>query len=106
MAEHIQSEAVQAQGDRKVEKFLSFFQQQQQQELEVNEYLEDEESEFIQNKAISEIPNGPIKDKKLGFDKKAKLTEIYNCEICNKLFDNLETNGAPIKKKICILYKL
>ena len=79
-------------------KFLSFGNLQHHQELEENEYLEENEIEYIQNKTISEIPNGPNKDDELGFDKKAELTGSYDSEICNKVFDNLETYGAHIKK--------
>ena len=47
---------------------LSFGNLQQHQELEENEYLEDDEIEYIQNKMISEIPNGPIKDEEILLD--------------------------------------
>ena len=73
----IQSEAVKPQIDRKVGQFLRFGSLQQCQELEENEFIDDDEIEYVENKTV---------------------LEVLNCPICNKDFDNNEKYGEHIKK--------
>ena len=71
MAEHFQSEAVQAQGDRKVGK-LSKFWKSPTAPRAVWKWIPWRWWNWIYSeKTISEIPNGSIKDEEVGFDKKA-----------------------------------
>ena len=84
--ENIQSETVKPQGERKVGKFLSFGSLKQRQEPEENEYIEDNELQYIQDKEIPEIPNCPNKGDNFGHNNEAELTETFECDICKKTF--------------------
>ena len=69
--ENIQSETVKPQGERKVGKFLSFGSLKQRQEPEENEYIEDNELQYIQDK------NCPNKGDNFGHNIEAELSETF-----------------------------
>ena len=76
-AESVQPNAVKPQGDKKVGKFKSFGSFQQYQEPEEDQLIDDNEIGYIPNKA---------------------KTEVLDCPICHKDFDNEENYGRHIKK--------